>query len=254
VTDRPEPDLAIPRWRDATWLAEVESWVTTELDSAGIVRTGAPEQPRAYPWSTVLRFPTDRGPVWFKANARGMHHEAALYEVLRRRSPRHVLEPLALDPRRGWLLLPDGGRTMRDVEGAGTDLSAWERMLLEHADMQRELTPWVEEVLDAGVPDARPHLLPRIRAALLGDRDLCRVGREGGLTEEDHARLVAAAPVFAEACAALAAPRPAYLPRCSTMTCMTTTCSCPRTRAPHCSCSTGATRWSGTRSACCSST
>jgi hypothetical protein len=71
--------------------------------------------------------------------------------------------------------------------------------------MQRELVPWVEEVLGAGVPDARPDRLPRIRAGLLGDRDLCRVGREGGLTEEDHARLVAAAPAFAAACAALAA-------------------------------------------------
>ena len=42
----------------------------------------------------------------------------ALYEVLQRRCAGHVLDPIALDVDRGWLLLPDGGRTLRDVEGA----------------------------------------------------------------------------------------------------------------------------------------
>ena len=204
MADPDQPDVAIPRWRDPGWLAQVHEWVAAELAGAGIGSTGRPAQPRAYPWSTVLTFPTDVGTVWFKANAAGMHHEAALYEVLRRRSPRHVLEPVALDPERGWLLLPDGGRTMRDVEGAATDLSAWERMLREHAEMQRELAPYADEVLGAGLPDARPERLPEVRAALLADRELCRVGREGGLTEEDHARLVASAPAYAAACAELA--------------------------------------------------
>jgi hypothetical protein len=198
-----EVDLGIQRWRDPAWLAEVHDWVATELDRAGVVVTGAAEQPRSYPWSTILTFPTDRGTVWFKANAAGMRHEAALYQVLVRRSPRHVLEPVASDSERGWLLLPDGGPTMRAVEGAATDLSAWERMLREHAEMQRELVPYVDEVLAAGVPDARPHRLPVIREALLADRAMCRVGAEDGLSEDEYDRLMAGARAYAEACAQL---------------------------------------------------
>jgi hypothetical protein len=198
-----EEDLGIRRWRDPGWLAEVHGWVASELDRAGIVATGPSDQPRSYPWSTILTFPTDRGTVWFKANAAGMRHEAALYEVLVRRTPRHVLEPVATDPGRGWLLLPDGGPTMRDVEGAATDLPAWERMLREHAEMQRELVPYVDEVLAAGVPDARPHRLPVIREALLADRAMCRVGAEDGLSEDEYDRLMAGARAYAEACAQL---------------------------------------------------
>jgi hypothetical protein len=198
-----EVDLGIQRWRDPAWLAEVHDWVGAQLARAGIVVTGPSDQPRSYPWSTILTFPTDGGTVWFKANAAGMRHEAALYEVLVRRSPRHVLEPVASDPERGWLLLPDGGSTMRAVAGAATDLSAWERMLVEHAEMQRELVPHVDEVLAAGVPDARPHRLPAIRSTLLADRAICRVGAEDGLSEEEYDGLLAGTPAYAEACAQL---------------------------------------------------
>jgi hypothetical protein len=199
-----ELDLATQRWRETAWLAEVHDWVGSALGRAGIIVTGPSEQPRSYPWSTILTFPTDRGTLWFKANAAGMCHEAALYEVLVRRSRRHVLEPVATDLERGWLLLPDGGRTMRAVDGAATDLSAWELMLVEHAEMQRELVPHVDEVLAAGVPDARPHRLPAIRDRLLGDRAVCRVGAEDGLSVEKYERLRACAPAYAETCARLA--------------------------------------------------
>ncbi|HEX4700171.1 MAG TPA: phosphotransferase [Actinomycetes bacterium] len=198
-----EVDLGIQRWRDPAWLAEVHGWVATQLDRADVVVTGASDHPRSSPWSTILTFPTDRGTVWFKANAVGMRHEAALYEVLLRRSPQHVLEPVASDPDRGWLLLPDGGSTMRAVEGAATDLPAWERMLREHAELQRELVPYADEVLAAGVPDARPQRLPVIREALLADRAMCRVGAEDGLSEDEYDRLLAGAPAYAEACARL---------------------------------------------------
>lgn len=115
-------DNALPRWLDLGWRDEVDAWVASATRAAGATGTGAGEQTRAMPWSTLIRYPTDAGPLWFKANARGMAHEAGLYAVLVRRCPGHVLEPLALDVQRGWLLLPDGGPTLRDVEGAATDL------------------------------------------------------------------------------------------------------------------------------------
>jgi hypothetical protein len=153
----------------------------------------------------VWRIPTDHGPVWFKANAAGMAHEAALYAVLVRRAPTHVLPPLALDPSRGWLLLPDGGATLRDVEGSRTDLAAWERMLQEYAEMQRHLEPHVDELLAAGVPDRGPERLAEVRAALLGDPDLLMLGDPHGLTPEQRDELLAHQPAYAAQCAELAA-------------------------------------------------
>jgi hypothetical protein len=123
-------------------------------------------------------------------------------DVLVRHCPEHVLAPVALDAGRGWLLLPDGGRTLRDVDG-GTDLAIWERLLAGFAQMQRTLVPYVGELLGAGTPDRRPARLPALRDALLGDRDLVMLGRPDGLTEEQHASLVAGAPAYAAMCADL---------------------------------------------------
>ncbi|HEX6935184.1 MAG TPA: phosphotransferase [Actinomycetes bacterium] len=202
TTDR---DTSLPRWRDPAWRAEVDAWVADRLAGSGLRQTGEVDRERRYPWSAVWRIPTDGGPVWFKANAAGMAHEAPLYAVLVRRAPTHVLAPLALDPARGWLLLPDGGATLRDIEGARTDLGAWERMLQEYAEMQRNLEPYVDELLAAGVPDRGPEHLPRVRAALLDDPDLLLLGDEHGLTAEQRDELLGEQSAYAALCAELAA-------------------------------------------------
>ena len=56
-------------WRDPDWLAETHSWVDDQTERLGLTRSGAIEQPHVYPWSTVLRVPTTRGDLWFKANS-----------------------------------------------------------------------------------------------------------------------------------------------------------------------------------------
>ena len=196
---------SLPRWLDTAWQAEALGWATAQLLGAGIRPTAAPVQEKARPWSTVFRIPTGAGLFWFKANAVGVGHEAALLAVLARRVPGQVLAPVAVDPTRHWLLMPDGGLTLRDVEGARTDLAAWERMLAEYAVLQRSLEPYVDELLAAGTPDGRPDRLPHTRAALLADRELVLLGRPGGLTDEQHRDLLAAAPAYARTCAELAA-------------------------------------------------
>jgi hypothetical protein len=200
-----EPDLSLPRWRDPAWRAEVDAWVAARLGEAGRAVTGPAEEERLVPWSAVWRLPTEGGPVWFKANSSGVAHEAALYEVLGRRAAAHVLTPVALDVERGWLLLPDGGPTLRRMEGARTDLGAWERMLQEYAVMQRGLEPYVDELRSAGLTDAGPVRLPAVRAALLADDRLLRLDDVDGLATEQRAELVAEQPAYAALCADLAA-------------------------------------------------
>jgi hypothetical protein len=210
VTDGTEtpvpPDTALPRWRDEAWLREARAWFTDRLTEIGVdVGDAQVEQVRARPWSTQLRVATGAGTFWFKANAVGVGHEAGLVAVLARRCPGHVLPPVAVDAERGWLLVPDGGRTMRQVEGASADLAMWERMLVEYAEMQRAAEPYLDELLAAGTPDLRPERLPAVRDALLADRDLLMVGLPDGLTEEQLRALVAGAPAYAAICAELAA-------------------------------------------------
>lgn len=194
----------IEAWQQPGWRTAVDAWVAERLAEHGLRVTG-PAEDRARPWALVSRVPTDAGPVWFKACTVGVAHEVGIYEVLQLRAPGHVLTPLAADPAAGWLLLPDGGRTLRVAEGGRADVAAWERMLAEYADLQRSLEAHVDELLGVGVPDARPEAMPGIRDALLADRALMMVGEERGLTPEQWRQLLADADGFAAACEALAA-------------------------------------------------
>jgi hypothetical protein len=198
------PQYPIAAWQRPGWRAAVDSWVAERLAEHGLCVVG-PADDRALPWALVARVPTDAGPVWFKACTVGVAHEVGIYELLQQRAPEHVLTPLAADRTAGWLLLPDGGRTLRVAEGGRTDLAAWERMLTEYAELQRSLEGHVDELLDVGVPDSRPEALPGMRQALLGDTDLLMVGHEGGLTPDQREELLAGSDRFAAACEALAA-------------------------------------------------
>ncbi len=200
-----DEDVALPRWRDPVWRAGVDAWVADQLARLGLRQVGAARQDRSYPWSTVIQVPTSPAPVWFKANALGMKQEAALYEVLVRRAPEHVLEPLALDVERGWLLLPDGGPTLRSVEGARADLGVWEQLLVEYAALQRSLEPYVDELSAAGLVDATPEALPALRDALLADPSLLLLDTDRGLSSAERDALVAHAPAYARQCRDLAA-------------------------------------------------
>jgi hypothetical protein len=196
-----EPDVSLPLWRDPSWRTAADAWVDQQLAAAGRRATGPGESERLVPWSAVWRVPTDGGPVWFKACTVGVRHEPALYDVLVRRAPSHVVTPLATDVERGFLLLPDGGPTLRQMEGARTDLGAWARMLQEYAAMQRGLEPWVDELRATGLTVAGPGELPGMRAALLADDRLLLLGEEDGLTAGQRAELVAEQPAFAARCA-----------------------------------------------------
>jgi hypothetical protein len=69
----------------------------------------------------VVRIPTEGGPVWLKAAGPLVAFEAGLYELLVRVAPERVLMPLAVDASRGWMLLPDGGKSLGE-RAAGDEL------------------------------------------------------------------------------------------------------------------------------------
>ena len=190
-------------WQDPAWRADALGWAVEQLAGTGRALDGEPEQPHVRPWSTAFRLPlAGGGAAWLKSVGSGSAHEPALAEALGRWTPERVLRPIAVDPGRRLLLLPDGGRTLR-AAGA-TDLGAWEAMLRDHARLQIALVPHADALLQLGVPDHRPQRLPELVGDLLADDDAQLAGRDGGLPAHHRARVLAGLGDQARACRQLA--------------------------------------------------
>ncbi|MCT2582876.1 aminoglycoside phosphotransferase family protein [Actinophytocola gossypii] len=184
-------------------MTDVLSWMDGRLTAAGIARTGPVVEHRVRAWGTVLTAPTDRGPVWFKAPGPRTVFEVRLYEVLAAVVPDRVLTPIATDPERGWLLLPDGGPTL---DG---DLTVLAEVLPRYGALQRDLASHVDSMLAVGVTDMRPAAMPaRFDEAV-------EVARSRAESPDDHAAIdevVASRPEFVSWCDRLAAsPVPSSL-------------------------------------------
>jgi hypothetical protein len=134
--------------------AEELAWAAAHVEITG------PPDARERPWSTVLRLPTADGPVWLKATTATARAEVGLYRILADRAPEAVLVPIARDDERGWLLLPDGGPTLRD-EAALHAAAGIAAALPVYAALQRAVAPVRAEVLATGIPDASPAALPQ---------------------------------------------------------------------------------------------
>lgn len=146
-------------WKTSEWRDAVLTWASAQ----GVEPTGEAEQTKLSAWSTVLRIPCRDGYAWFKACGPGTAYEVGLLRALDAYGTPHLLKPLALDPHRGWALLPDGGPTLRDVLSRDKDLKHWERVLPKYAEIQRH----VEHRALPGAEDHRPQQLPALFDALL---------------------------------------------------------------------------------------
>jgi len=151
----------VAAWSTAAWRESAVAWIDERLAAAGLERAGEVEQPRVRPWATVLRVPVRGGTtVWFKAAGPGTAFEVPLYALLARTVPGHVLTPIAADPDRGWILLPDGGPELAERATGAAQVDGLIAALVQYGRLQRELEPHVEAMLALGVPDMRPAAMP----------------------------------------------------------------------------------------------
>jgi hypothetical protein len=190
---------------------EILGWAEAEIGARGRRIVGDVEQPHVRPWSTAFRVPTDAGIVWLKATGPGNAHEGSLLEVFRRHAAPYVLLPLAVHPDQPWLLIADGGPTLRATRPDGNgdhDLDAWRRILREYAELQRSVEGdgALTDMLAAGAPDGRPARLPGELARLLDDdvawgRSTAEEAEDGARARE---RLRASLPIIAAAADELA--------------------------------------------------
>ncbi|QNE18487.1 phosphotransferase [Kribbella qitaiheensis] len=191
-------------WSSEEWLAQAVSWLDEELMAAGIERVGEVTQPRLKPWGTVLRADTDSGTVWLKAPGPETVFEVPLYRLLASVAPKWVLDPIAVDVERGWVLLPDGGPTLRERLGGTAGLSdAMISVLPQYGQLQVELEPHAEDLLATGVTDMRPAAMPQRLDEALETTGRYTASSDSEVAKEQHAWVVGQRAEFAARCADL---------------------------------------------------
>ena len=185
-------------WKGEEWRAQATAWVDEALAAAGSERTGPAVLHRVHPWSAVLRVPTGDGTAWMKASAPTTAFEVPMYAALARVAPERTLIPIAADPERAWLLLPDGGPPL--AERSDEPTAGMAPALAAYGRLQRDLEGHIGELLAAGVPDMRPEAMPeRFEEALLHAMEAPAAG------DDAIVRIAALREPVAEWAAALAA-------------------------------------------------
>ena len=152
--------MGVEQWQGNGFIGEAHRWIDEQLAGIGVARSNGIEQPHVYPWSTVMRVPTEDGPLWFKANDAALRHEAGIVDLLSSRHPEAVPPLLARDRQRGWMLMTDAGQNLRAVVPRERSLARWLDVLGLYARVQVGTAADVDHLLAIGVPDMRLATLP----------------------------------------------------------------------------------------------
>ena len=193
-------------WSEAGWKEQASAWFAKELTQRGNILTGPVEEVQNTIWSYVSKVPTNTGSYYFKAVTASLRHEVPLTALLAEIVPAFVPEVVAADTQRNWLLLKDGGQTLRNVTKVDGDMTRWEEMVRQLARLQIQLASQQERLLATGIFDRRLQVLPRLYAEALENTPLLLIG-EGGLREGELELLHTFAPQVREMCETLAAYR-----------------------------------------------
>ena len=192
-------------WKDPDWQKEAHDWIRAEAERKSIQLTGEIEQPHVYHWSTVMRVPTSSGLIFFKATAGEIIHEIALTQKMTSWLPDRLPELIAVDARRGWMLMRDGGEQLRASVRPAKDTKPWKPVIKKYAELQIGLAEYVSEILALGIPDHRLAALPSLYAQLLTDMEILRIDQGKGLTSDEFQQLKEWLPRFEQICMDLAA-------------------------------------------------
>lgn len=194
---------SVELWSSASFHEEAAAWVADVAESRGVVLTGPWSQPHCRPWSSVLRFESTSGPVWFKVNGPGTRHEPDLVVTLGKLAPDLVPQAIGVDAHRGWSLARDAGPVLRAIAAPDRLWSIWERLVRRYAEWQIRLADDVRTLTRTGVVELSPQTLPQTARRIL--RDLAVLPPEnGGLTVQEVQEVEERLPTYDAWCADLA--------------------------------------------------
>ena len=172
-------------------LEAAEPWIREAIGP-----TGPLELEKERPWATVIRVPIARGRAFFKACRPVQGFEPGLTAALARQAPGLVVEVLAHDPDRAWLLTADAGAPLDDL---GNPPERWLELLPRYAELQRGQHD-IGNLVELGVPELRWGTLPRHFEQLVShdlpiDRDELAAARRLGPGLEALLERLAAVPI-----------------------------------------------------------
>lgn len=188
-----------------TWSNSIHEWIAAQLTHHHLLPTGPLVSVRSGLTAEVLRVPTDQGALYFKAATPPFAFEARLTAQVAAWLPEHLPRVYGVEPLRGWLLLEDGGQTLRDQIRADGDFTRWDAVLKSYAALQQATAPHVDALIELGVPDRRLHQLPELYDRLVADEITLRIGKDNGVSTADLKRLHAFRPEVVALCDRLAA-------------------------------------------------
>ncbi|MFL6098779.1 MAG: phosphotransferase [Actinomycetales bacterium] len=135
-------------------------WFDRQLAAHGLTLAAPVELAKERDWATVFRAETSGGVLWLKLSGAGTRFEVGLYDLMHRIAPEHVLEPLALDVDRAWIVLPDGGPLLADQTDAERLPGQLEQVFAQYAELQLAVAGHTDELLRIGVTDMRAEIMP----------------------------------------------------------------------------------------------
>lgn len=152
-------------WAHVGGPGRIASWADAVLTARGTPRTGPVEQVKTWNLSSILRVPTDAGPVWCKSVPTFFAHEPAVIELLAARGHADLVpQVLGRDAATGSMLLAD----LPGSDQWAAPLERLVQMVQAVVDLQHDSTAWLGDLRATGLPDWRG---PALVAALT---TLCR--------------------------------------------------------------------------------
>jgi hypothetical protein len=145
-------DLAAEPFRKPAWFTEVKNWVGRSLRPYSLRPSGKFEQLNACPTFSLIRFETNREPVWFKAVGKPNIREWAVTLALAGLCPDCIPRILASRRRwNAWLALQAPGKSL----ASSGEPRLWERTAVSLASLQVASLNHGDSLLVAGAHDLR---------------------------------------------------------------------------------------------------
>lgn len=188
-----------PDWYHPGWKKRAATEAAQAAQAAGYTLAAPVEQIRCWGRSAVLRLPTDRGSLYYKAVPPMFAHEPPLTDWLFRHYPATAPEVIARWENRALLLADYGGAALVDRP----DVAIWEAALRRYARLQIDLSARAGELRALGVPSRGLDWINERMKPLLADDHTLRRGHNP-LPPDEIAYLRTLAPRLDDACRRLA--------------------------------------------------
>ncbi|MEM7336828.1 MAG: phosphotransferase [Chloroflexota bacterium] len=183
--------------------SEINHWIIQQLEAQQLSLTAPVKIIHKRAWSIVAQVPTTSGIFYLKATTPELRYEVGLTAILSKMEfP--VPKIVAVDEANGWLLMHDGGPSLRSILQETQDISLWETAVSQYVHMQRQLIDKTDMLLQTGLFDRRLSELPRLYEELLQDKEAMLIGQENGLSEDEFQALLNHIPTFKMLCQQLA--------------------------------------------------